>query len=402
MLIGRPVALLCLFLLAAGRPAAAQSQASDPWEQGRFRVGPVAFTPSFVLKNLGWDSNVFNEAEDPKGDFTATGGGLVNWWLRAGDLRLAGSDGLDGIYYANFASERGWNHKHDLRVEYRFNRVQPYATGSYASIKDRTGYEIDVRTRHTETGFGAGFGIRLAGKTYADLAARKTTTVYDDVVYEGQSLAQNLNRDDSFGSASLRHVLTPLTTLTLLGEYRQERYDEANLRDNDSFRILPGVQFDPFALLKGSARVGYRQFRPLSPELPDFDGVVAEVDLSYVLLGRTRFGVGVYRDIEASYESAQPFYVRTGVTASIRQGVGGGWDVEVRGASQRLTYLAATTLDEDLPERVDRVTSYGVGVGYKLGQGTRVGMYVDYSERRSEYRNAYEGLRYGISAAYEF
>ncbi len=123
----KSAALVCLLLLASGLDAFAQTEAPDPWEQGRVRIGPVAFTPSIVLKNLGWDSNVFNEIEDPRKDFTVTAGGLANWWMRVGNVRLVGTESLDGVYYATYASERGVNHRHDARVEYRFNRLRPYA-----------------------------------------------------------------------------------------------------------------------------------------------------------------------------------------------------------------------------------------------------------------------------------
>ena len=396
-------ALLCLCFLASGRITLAQTQLPDPWEQGRVRIGPVAFTPGLTLKNLGWDSNVFNEAEDPKSDFTVTAGGLVNWWMRVGNLRLIGISSVDGVYYATYTSERGVNHHHDFRVEYRLNRLRPYAHGSYASVKDRVGYEVDTRSRHTETAIGAGVVVRVAAKTSVDVAARQTTTTFpEDEVYDGTVLAQSLNRKDGFSDATLRYAVTSLTALTLLGEYRQERYDQSPVRDNDSFLIMPGVQFDPFALLNGSARVGYRHFHPLSPTIPSFDGVVAAVSLNYVLLGRTRFSVGVDRDIQASYDNSLPYYVLTGVGGAVRQGLGKGWDVEVRGANQRLAYPSGLDASGNTIDRVDRVVLFGGGVGYRLGQGTRIGANVDYSRRPPGYRPGFETLRFGISAAYEF
>jgi hypothetical protein len=400
----KSAALLCLLLLVSGLDAFAQTQAPDPWEQGRVRIGPVAFTPSVVLKNLGWDSNVLNETVDPKKDFTVTAGGLADWWMRVGKVRLTGTESVDEIYYATYASQRGLNHRHDARIEYRLNRLRPYALGSYASIKDRPGYEIDARARHTETAIGAGLEVRVTGKTHIDFAGRHTTYRFaGDQVFAGTYLDQILNRKGTFGSATIRYSATPLTTLTLLGEVGQDRFDGSPERDNNSFRIMPGVEFDPFALLKGSARVGFRRLDMLSGGIPDFSGLVAGVDLSYVLLGRTRFSLGVNRDIQYSFEVTRPYYVLTGVSGAVRQGLGGGWDVEARGYNQRLAYREVLSASNGATSPVDHVQSYGAGIGRRLGQGTRIGANIDYYRRRSAvYRYDYDTLRYGLSATYEF
>jgi len=367
------------------------------------RIGPVAFTPRLVLKNLGWDSNVFNESEDPKQDFTVTAGGLVDWWMRAGDVRLISTVQADYVYYTTYASQRGWNHGENLRIEYRLNRIRPYGLGSYLSTADRLGYEINTRQRHSEGALGAGLDVRATSKTQLDFSARQTSYTYpSDAVYGGQSLAESLSRTGRIGSVTLRYSATPLTALTVLGEYREERYDESPERDNDSFRIMPGVQLDPFALIKGSARVGYLHLHAPSPSIPDYSGVVADVNLSYVLLGRTRFSVGVKRDIQFSYDIAESYYVLTGVDGSVRQGLGMGWDVEARGYNQRLAYQQTFGTTDVAAGRVDRVQSYGGGVGYRPGQSIRIGFNIDYYRQRSDYYPGYNTLRYGLSSTYEF
>jgi hypothetical protein len=42
----------------------------DPEQTGRFHLGFIRYTPSLGLTNLGVYTNVFNEQEDPKQDFT--------------------------------------------------------------------------------------------------------------------------------------------------------------------------------------------------------------------------------------------------------------------------------------------------------------------------------------------
>jgi hypothetical protein len=130
---------------------------------------------------------------------------------------------------------------------------------------------------------------------------------------------------------------------------------------------------------------------------------VANVELSYVLLGRTRFTVGFSRDIHFSYDIDEPFYIQPGFTLSVTQQVGGPWDVQARGSWYRLDYQRAETgsLDITAPERVDKYQTYGGGVGYRVGRDIRVGLNLDYVRRESVVAGQnYDGFRGGLAATY--
>jgi hypothetical protein len=246
---------------------------------------------------------------------------------------------------------------------------------------------------------------RLSAKTAFDLYARYSRFRYTgDDAFLGTTLAERFNRRASAAGATFRYSLTPLTALTLTGDWAQERFDETPTRDNNSIRLVPGVELAPDALLKGSAKFGYRRFDALNVDIPDFDGLVASVDLSYVLLGRTRFNVLFRRDIEFSFETVQPYYLQTGLGGGVRQGLGRGWDVEARASTYRLDYRTSTKADSILQGRVDRVTSYGGGVGYRLSDGSRLGFTVDQFNRSSETLEIrdYNSLRYGFNVTYAF
>ncbi len=390
-----------LFLLGLVSPSLAQDQPTDPWEQMRFRTGPLAWTPTIQLKNLGWDTNVFNAVDEPQRDFTFTLSPQVDWWFRAGRARLHGTNVVDAVYFASFPGERSINQGHQLTFEYPLNRIRPYAGASYLDTRDRPGFEIDARAAHTERGARAGADVRISGKTTLDIGGRFTDYAFDgDAEFLGSNLAQVLNRQAAYGTASIRYKLTPLTTLTLAGEAGREEFDEAPNRDNRSFRVMPGVEFDQFALLKGRASVGFRRLDMVSPEIEDFAGIVANVDLSYVLMGRTRFSVGVDRDVAFSFEELQPYYVLTGVSGLVRQSLARGWDVEVRASRQRLAYRSVSA-DAG---RVDHVDVFGGGVGYRLSGGSRAGAFIERVRRQSPryVTRDYEGLRGGLTMSYAF
>ena len=113
---------------------------------------------------------------------------------------------------------------------------------------------------------------------------------YDqDAEFQGENLAFQLNRTMTGGGVGLRYALTPLTSLTVSADRTQDRFEFSRCATRIRRRSPVVCRLDPQALIKGSATFGYRNFQPLVPGLPDYQGATALGALSYTLLGATRF-----------------------------------------------------------------------------------------------------------------
>jgi hypothetical protein len=54
------------------------------------------------------------------------------------------------------------------------------------------------------------------------------------------------------------------------------------------------------------------------------------------------------------------------------------------------------------PERTDRIRTFGIGGGYRIGTDKRIGFTVDRDQRRSILEGrTYTGFRFGLSMTYE-
>src|SRR6185503_18603711 len=96
-----------------------------------------------------------------------------------------------------------------------------------------------------------------------EVAARRGRTRFNgDAEFLGASLAETLDRDSSGYTATGRHRLTPLTSIAVKYDRIEDRFPLAPVRDTDSYRVMPGVEFKPRALISGFAYVGYRRFSP--------------------------------------------------------------------------------------------------------------------------------------------
>ena len=395
---------LSAWLIAIDAHAQNQSDGGPDPSAVRMRIGPLGVTPRLDLNNLGIDTNVFNEPDEanPKEDFTFTATPAVDVWLRLGRSWLQTTVREELVWFQQYDSERSANTSVAVNWRMRLNRLFVTINPDYVNTHDRPGYEIDARVRRDEYGAKGNVEVRAFAKTFLSVTGSWRKIDYDDAaVFQGTSLAFQLNRTMSGGGAALKYQWTPLTSVAVTAERTQDRFEFSPLRDSDSTKIVGSISLDPQALLKGSASFGYRDFRPLVSSLPGYQGSTALGDLSYVLLGSTRFAVTFKRDIEYSYDINQPYYLETGFNASIAQQVFGPVDFIVRFGASNLAYRDRAGAAVAASNRVDHYRTYGGGVGYHLSPDLRLGFNVDHYRRTSELDGRrYSGLRYGTSVTY--
>jgi hypothetical protein len=378
----------------------------DPAADARIRLGPLALSPTVSMTNAGIDTNVFNEPEEagPKRDFTITFEPKTDWWLRMGRTWLVGNVREGLVYYNKYASERSTSGLYKLGWMAPLTRVTFDVNGSYLLTRERPGFEIDARAERKELTFDGAMEVRTFSRTFVGIRGERLKVDYDEAAeFLGRSLSAELDRTVTKGAITLRHQLTPLTSLTFDVEREQDRFKFSPLRDADSTSMVAGLKFDPSALLKGSAKFGYRDFEPTESGLPQYRGAVASVDLAYVAAGMTKATIRASRDVQFSYDINQPYYLQTGALGELAQQIAGPLDVVGRIGIAQLEYrdrIGAAVAEAD---RQDMIHMYGGGVGYHVGRDVRIGFNVDRQSRDSNVQiRRYRGLRYGTSVTYEF
>ena len=397
----RIVVLVCLIIGGVAQDRAAAQDIPDTAEAGRFRLGPLRFTPSIALTSLGIDDNVFNEDLDPKQDTTAAVGPAVNLWMKLGRSRMTGKVSGQYLYFSKYQNQRAWNTTEEGRWEVPLSRLTPFVTGTYANTKERPGFEIDSRAHQRSHAVALGTEFRLSAKTSAVLTATRSAVAFDEgETFLGADLAAALNRRSDAEALQLRFKLTSLTTFVAGAEAIQDRFTFGAVRNADSIRVLPGFEFKPSALISGKVFVGFRRFNALDETVPDYAGPVAAVDAMYVH-GATRLSVRVNRDLAYSYELTQPYYALTDLGLVLTQRITDVWDVVGRGGLQTLEYQQLQSIPT-ANVRTDRIRQYGAGVGYRVGQTLRLGFdAVRYRRQSSEFTlREYDGLRFGASISY--
>ena len=407
-----------LLALSALAPSVAYAQAGanhdieEIRKNARMHVGPFYMTPAVQLKDLGVDTNVFNAAGEQKSDFMVNVSPKADVWLPVARRALfSTSVATDLVWYANYDSERSIDPRVTVLAEGYLHRLTVFAENAFLNTRQRPNFEIDVRSRHVENNLLAGAEYRLSPKFSVEVAGRRFDTSYAaDAQFDGTSLQRTLNRRTTGVQATARHRATPLTTLAVRYENLRDEFAYSPSRDSRSYRVMPGIELKPRALITGAAYVGYRRFSPMdAAALPEFSGLVANLGLSHTVMGSTTFGVSYRRDLTYSYEETQPFFVDNALGASVRRALGRRFDVLLSADRHRYEYRDLTTglpTASLLPveQRVDTTWSYGASLGYRMGRGARIGFGASYWVRESTTRQLrdYDNLRIGTTATYGF
>jgi hypothetical protein len=400
---------LTMVILAIGVAGPAYAQSSDPPNDAPFQAGPLVLAPVIRLTNVGHDSNVFNasEGQNPQSDITATLSPSVDGWLRMAHGRANGRTQFDAYYFKQLTGLRAIDNDTSGHIEVPVNRVLAYATGSFTNTGHRQTVEIDALPRQRNDALTLGADVRLTAKATVGLYTRRTSLHYEaNSLYYGKDLSEVLNHNSTGEGVDLRYALSPLTTIGVGAERSGDRFDVARDRDSNNRRVDVKVLFNPRALISGSASYGVQSHKVLGGLAPNFSGSVAAADLSYALLGRTRFTVIAVRALEYSYLDDTD-YLRGGVNLIVTQRLGDSWDVGGSVGRDRLSYrrnsvLSNTSGFSASPDE----TVYGTSgnIYYNLGH-TRIGVDVEYRQRLADEALAFRGyqrLRVGSIVTYAF
>jgi len=400
------LALACVLATVSVAPALAQDTPSEASaDDARIHLGALALDPKIALRDLGIDSNVYNETSSPHQDMTMRLVPAVDAWLRIGRATLSSKSTLSWSYFHRAAEQRSFDFGEEARVEVGLARVVPWIGGSYLQTRQRPNLEIDERVQQDERTLGAGATFNKNERLEFDIDTTDRSLAFGKGEYGDPELAAALDRTELRVNAAVRYGLTPLTTFVVRTTATSSTFDQATVRNSQSLSFVPGFEMQPAALISGKGFLGVKRFTGDDVSLPDFTGLVSEVDVAYLMREFTRLNVRASRDLEYSIEDTHPYFVMTGGEVSVTQGIGTVWDVIGRIGRTRLDYQALVRGTEEgdpvAGPREDRVFTYGMGIGRRLRSEIRIGIDINHVQRSSVLDgHEYSGTRVGASITY--
>jgi len=346
---------------------------------GVLRLGRVVVAPGMVIREMGWDSNVFDEATDPKEDYIASIAPDVSAFSRLRFFQLSAYAGGDFNYFKTYDQERSAGSQLRGRADFLLSRVRPFVGAGRTQLRTRPNGEIDTRADRVEHELSGGLAFDLSPHSLFYASAYRFKTEFEDALEEGVNLGATLNRERREYQGGLRFDITPLTAMTVYTSFGQDRFDGAPLRDGDSVAANASLRIGAEAMLSGSVLVSYKDFKPVDPLVERFRGITGLANLSFPILEAGRVSLGATRGTEYSFDSAEAFYVENSLTLAYTHRLAGAVDAQIKGGWSMFDY----SFRKDLPAHRDTYNSVNGSVGYNLVNRTRVSMNYEIARRRS-------------------
>jgi hypothetical protein len=379
-----------ILLVFAVCPAAAQDwrrpdPKAEPWRDARLRLGPIFFNPTFQIKDLGRDDNVFNDTEDAaRQDLTGTLAMTSLAGLQARSFLFTAEQSNSYTWYRTYTSERSVDGSLKLIGQLRLGFIRPWVGWERTETHARGGFEIDARAGRETPSWEAGSDLQLGWRLGLTGVYRKSELKYaEGEFYDGVNLAATLDRKSESIVGYGRLELTDWTSAIGGVEHNRLRYTQATIRDSDDIYYFGGVESSTESPLGLNLRAGWYEQRHKDPAVIGFEGVVANGSMTFIVQDFMQVSLGADRSIGQSYEEIYPYYIEQGGEARTTIRFSEHFDLKFDAKAKWLRYRETFT-GEDLP-RLDRSMVAGAEFGYYFGgaSGTRVGIRYELAKRNS-------------------
>lgn len=285
-------------------------------ERARFRIGPFRIYPSIVLREVGYDDNVYRqrEDEDTVSDYTAIFSPRVNTYLLVRNfLILSFYENPEYIYFSDQSSERRWNNT--WAPEFKFLFMHRFVlSGSYLNSdrRFRATSELDFRVNELRESYRGSIFYETARETSIGLSAAVNKISYEDVALPDQEidLSRLLNREERVFNSEIYYQLSPDRFFFVQGGYSDYIFasQESRFKDSYSYHLLSGIRFPLLGSIRGTAALGLRHFSPRTWGKKGFFGLIGNTSVE-LRIRRFIFRVLYNRDLRFSFWTENIFYL---------------------------------------------------------------------------------------------
>lgn len=383
------VVLICMGLLRPESAAAQSSVGAGPLTAtlpdveptiGVLTIGRVRFAPGLSVREIGWDSNVFDEPEtEAKEDWVAAVQPDVSAFTRLRFLRLSAYAGSELTYYKTYDSERSVGHDVRARADVMLSRLRPFIGVGQMETRTRPNGEVDTRADRDEKELSGGLAFDLSPTSLVYAATYRASLRYEDALEDGVNLGETMTRDGSSYEAGMKTDLTPLLSVQLAASYRQDDFTFEPNRNSQSWNGTATFRLAPEAVVNGTVVAGYRDMSFVDPELSSFKGFVGTASVTYSFLEVGRLSAILTRGVEYSFDTEEAYYVEQSAAVAYTHRLFGDVDAQVMGVRAAFDYDARPRL----PAHTDTYDTVSGSVGYNLRNRTRIALYYEYARRRS-------------------
>lgn len=299
-------------------PCAAQDDPLEPPDlEQYYRWGPLRARPGVRLRNVGYNSNIFNSAI-PQGDFQATVEPRLKGLFLFGDTAFLDFDAaLAYTLYSEFSSINYFDWRSDGRFTLPLGRFGVFAEAQYDRVRQIPVDEFDIRPMQILFRHGPGIVFNAGWRTTLELTHFISRVTWQDDDFQGRGVDFEAiqNRRERITNLKGAYRVFGRSRVSLEVSAGRIEFDEPNLegeagfdRDSDVNRVLVGFEAGSGGRLVGEIRVGWADLDHDGPNILDYNGPVGDMEWFYRPRGGLRVRLRGYRRVGFSTSSANNYY----------------------------------------------------------------------------------------------
>lgn len=364
--------------------------------------GPIRFAPGVTVREIGYDSNVFDESaeEGPKEDWVIAVNPDISAFARTRFVRISAYGGSELTYYHEYESERSVGYAGRGRLDLLFSKVRPFVGAGRARTRTRPNGEVDTRANRIEEELSAGLAFDLSPTSLIYGSWIQNRNEYENAFEDGIDLSRALTRQRDEYQAGLKTDLTPLLSVQLYGRRAEDIFRFEPIRNATGTSALATFRVAADAVFTGVITVGYLDLQPVDPKSRPFRGFTGSAAISYPLLEIARLSVTAARATEYSFDASDAYFVENSVMVAYTHRLFSEVDLQLRGGRSVFDYSARV----DVPARTDTLDTAAGSLGYNLRNRTRIALNYEINKRRAPElpRRNYDRRRIYLSWLFAF
>ena len=246
------------------------------------KLGPLYFTPYFIIKEIGYDFNIYQLEKEQEGDWFANAGigGRASFIRPRYFLSVVYTPSY--LYYLHHKDENFFNYDFSSEGMLQLGKLHFYANYFKGKQRIRPTYEFGPRVRVLTE--GENFSIELGpGRLLSfELLGNSTRYRYMDEKYLDYYNLSRLDRRENTLSFRIKRKIFSATRFYIEAGYREILFFRKEPgKDVNQFWASIGFLFPEIGFVTGSFNVGYKEIFSRDSKESLFKGMIGNGNLRF-------------------------------------------------------------------------------------------------------------------------
>jgi hypothetical protein len=364
------------------RVVAREEQIRRDLENSTLRLGPFRLEPMFMLRDLGYNNNVYGTPDDRVSDWSASVGAGTKWTLPFGSKMYFRGDAVaDYTWYAELTERRILGGTYSAALVGLFNRLSVQASAGKQKTFTPLSSELDANVVRTlsDTTFDAEIDLLKRLSVFGTFQGQSPSYEVPGAESGDFLKVDELSRDEQLVRGGIRYRVRSYFDVSLGAERTESTFELSPVgRDNTSEAVILGLHYDR-PRIYANVNVASRQGKGVgNSAFPDYSTNTGSYFASYVLVAPIEVQAYGHKRVAYSIFESNAYFFENRNGASLMFRAGDRVLLRAFGELGDNRYPVASPGRSEL--RVDDATTVGGGFAFRLFRNVALTILLSQSE----------------------